>query len=62
VETEYGPGRVDIGSNENTALWHELGTSKMPARAVLLPAATENIKEIEAIVGGAVVALSGGSK
>jgi len=58
-----GVGEVTIGSNLSVALFHELGTSKMPARPVLLPAATENIDKIKLIVGGEVyLALSGGRK
>jgi hypothetical protein len=60
-EHSVGVNEVAIGSNDDKAVWHELGTSKMPARPVLFPAAHEKIPEILAIVGTDVcIALSGG--
>lgn len=44
-----------IGSESNIALYHELGTSKMPERPVLGPAAFKNKEKIRAILGAAAV-------
>jgi phage gpG-like protein len=42
------PNRGEVGTNDETAEFHEYGTSKMPARPFMLPAALEAFKEIEA--------------
>lgn len=44
-----------IGSDNPTAEYHEFGTSKMPARPVLGPAAFENKEAIHQLVGEAAV-------
>ena len=48
-----GSGGADLG---DMMVWHELGTSKMPARPVLGPAAFRNKERIQRIVGEAAVA------
>lgn len=51
---------AEVGSNEDKAVWHELGTSRMPARSFLASSARDKEDEIVEIVGGAVViALTG---
>ena len=52
VESEE---RGHVGSNNDKAVWHELGTSRIPARPFLLPAALESVPLIEAITGETVV-------
>lgn len=44
-----------IGSPDQTMVWHELGTSKMPPRPVMGPAALRNKAKIEQILGMAIV-------
>jgi phage gpG-like protein len=44
-----------IGSNEDVAVWQELGTNKIPPRPFLGTALYESIDDIKKIVGGAVV-------
>jgi HK97 gp10 family phage protein len=51
-----------IGSNEDKMIYHEFGTSRIPPRPVLGPAAFRNKEKIRAIIGEAVVTgLIGGS-
>jgi len=45
-----------IGSDDDVAVFHEFGTSKMPARPVLGPAAFRNKDVIQKLVGAALVA------
>ena len=42
-----------VGSNEDKALWHNLGTARVPARPTLVPAALRKRHEIEHAVGRA---------
>lgn len=50
-----------IGSDNDKAVWFELGTDKMPARSVLGMAAVNKADQIVKYIGGAtVVALTGG--
>jgi phage gpG-like protein len=52
-----------IGSTSEIMVFHEMGTSKMPPRPVLGPAAVRNEKTIEKVIGAAVVAgLIGGAR
>ena len=45
-----------VGSTDPTLIYHEFGTEKMPPRPVLGPAVFKSRKEIERILGRAVVA------
>lgn len=45
-----------VGSKDDKLVYHEFGTSKMPARPVLGPAAFRNKAMIQKLVGAAVVA------
>lgn len=50
-----------IGSTDPVMVFHEFGTSKMPARPVLGPAAFRNKAEIEGLIGeAAIIGLVGG--
>jgi phage gpG-like protein len=51
-----------VGSNNDKAVWHELGTSKIPARTFLLGAAIAKLPEITAMAGQTVVARIRGVK
>jgi phage gpG-like protein len=55
-----------VGSNDERALWHELGTSHVPPRSFLAHSAQESGPEIEKmvakVVGGAIAASIGGSR
>jgi HK97 gp10 family phage protein len=52
-----------IGSTDPVMVFHEFGTSKMPARPVMGPAAFTNKAAIEKLIGAAVVAgLVGGDQ
>jgi len=44
-----------IGSKMDIAAWHEFGTSRMPERPVLGPAAFRNKEKIKAVFGSSVV-------
>jgi hypothetical protein len=44
-----------VGSTDETMLYHELGTSKMPPRPVLGPAIVRSERKVEAIVGRSLV-------
>jgi phage gpG-like protein len=47
---------AEVGSNDDKALWHELGTTRgIPPRPVLSTAAIKKIPEIIAVTGEAVV-------
>jgi HK97 gp10 family phage protein len=51
---------VKVGSNSDKAFWHELGTSKMPARPSLSGAAQHKEHEVvDVIVNNVVKALTG---
>lgn len=53
---------VVIGSTDDVMIYHEFGTSKMPARPVLGPAAHNSKHVIEELVGAAIVtAVVGGN-
>lgn len=43
--------RIVIGSNDERMIWHEMGTSRMPPRAVLGPALYEKRHEVAKIIG-----------
>jgi hypothetical protein len=45
------PKMVKVGSTDRKALFHELGTSKMPARAFIGPAMAENMPQNMIIIG-----------
>jgi phage gpG-like protein len=55
-----------IGSNDDRAVWHELGTSRVPPRSFLAHSAMESGPEIEKMVartvGGAIAASLSGSR
>lgn len=42
---------VEVGSNDPKATWHELGTSRVPPRPVLLPAVLAKEKEVAKHIG-----------
>jgi hypothetical protein len=51
-----------VGSNNDKAVWHELGTSRLPPRSFLMGAAVKMEDKIHKMAGRAVVALiAGGS-
>lgn len=41
-----GPNSVDVGSNNQKAVWHELGTTKAPPRSFLVKAAQTKEPEV----------------
>jgi phage gpG-like protein len=41
-----GHGRAVVGSNEDTAVWQELGTSRIPPRSFLVSSAMRSEKEL----------------
>ncbi len=49
------PRSVSIGSNDDKAVWQELGTATIPARSFLMGAALHKKDEILHIVGDAAV-------
>jgi hypothetical protein len=55
-----------VGSNDERALWHEVGTTHVPPRSFLAHSAQESGPEIEKmvakVVGGAIAACIGGSR
>lgn len=53
---EVHPGEAIIGSTDPTMVYHEFGTSKMSARAVLGPALFRNIEKVQQLVGHAAAA------
>lgn len=46
---------AEIGSNNDKMVYHEFGTTKMPPRPVLGPAAFRNKEKIERLIGHAAV-------
>ena len=46
---------AEIGSNDDKMIYHEFGTTKMPPRPILGPAAYRNKHKIEMILGHATV-------
>jgi len=55
IEYEVGALEAVIGSKLQKAAWFEFGTSKMPMRPVIGPAAFRNKKKIQKTLGIAVV-------
>jgi HK97 gp10 family phage protein len=55
IQHQVGGLEAEIGSNDDKMVYHEFGTSKMPARPVLGPAAFRNKRKIEQIIGHAAV-------
>lgn len=53
---------VCIGSNEDTAVWQELGTSRIPPRSFLVGAATHKADEVVKAIGTKVHKLLIGAK
>jgi phage gpG-like protein len=49
-----------VGSNNDKAVWHELGTSKIPARSFLMGAAVRMEPQIHAMAARAVMAVMRG--
>jgi phage gpG-like protein len=45
---------AQVGSNNDKAVWHELGTSRVPPRPFLAPAAAEKGREAAKVMGVAV--------
>lgn len=43
---------LEVGSNEDKALWFELGTRNQPPRSFLVGALTHKMDEVEEIIGG----------
>lgn len=50
-ERTVGHHEAQVGSNSDKAVWHELGTSRMPPRPVLVKAATNKEGEVRKILG-----------
>lgn len=50
-QRSVGRNEARVGSNEDTAVFHELGTSKMPPRPVLITAARHEEGEIRHLLG-----------
>lgn len=57
-----GDLEAQIGSNNQKAVWHELGTSKAPPRPFLEPAMKAKIDEILEVIGVAVHGHLSGTK
>jgi hypothetical protein len=55
----HGP-EGHVGSDNDKAVWHELGTAKIPARSFLVGAALHMQDKIHAMAGKAVIAVLGG--
>lgn len=55
-KVDHGALELAVGSPDEKMVFHEFGTSKMPARPVLGPAAFRNKSAIQRLVGAAVVA------
>lgn len=55
IRREVAGNEAVVGSDEEKMVWHELGTSKMPARPVLGPAAFKNQEAIGKLIGAHVV-------
>lgn len=55
-ETSLAELETVIGSKEPVMLYQEVGTSRMPPRPVLGPAALRHIKAIQTLIAGAVLA------
>jgi hypothetical protein len=53
----HGHESVEIGSDNNKALWHERGTSRIPPRPFLSTALMHKTPEILKLVGDSYVAL-----
>lgn len=49
-----------IGSNNDKAVWHELGTAKMPARSFLMGAAIQKRDEVVKAIGKHIVKMISG--
>jgi HK97 gp10 family phage protein len=61
ISHEIDGDEAAIGSPDDTMVYHEFGTSKMPPRPVLGPAVYRNKEKIQKILGQALVAgLMGG--
>lgn len=60
IEHTVHGNEAHIGSNDDKAVWHELGTATIPPRSFLMGAAVAKEKEVVDKIGRAVVAhLSG---
>lgn len=55
IEHAVGAGEAAIGSNNDKAVWQELGTDKIPPRSFLGSAAVENAEAVKKIVGETIV-------
>jgi HK97 gp10 family phage protein len=55
IEHTVGHDEARIGSNNDKALWHELGTSRIPPRPFLMGAAKAKEKEVADLLGHQVV-------
>jgi phage gpG-like protein len=52
IERDVQHDAAYVGSNSKKAVWHELGTSRIPPRPFLATAATAKTAEIGEMVGG----------
>jgi phage gpG-like protein len=52
IEREVQHDAAYVGSNSKKAVWHELGTSRIPPRPFLATAAAAKTEEIGNLVGG----------
>lgn len=56
IEHKVDGSEAYIGSDNDKAVWHELGTAKIPARSFLVGAAQHKEKEVGHLIGQKVVA------
>lgn len=56
IGRKIGHGEAVVGSDNDKAVWHELGTSKTPPRPFLSGAAAAKEAEVQAIMGKKFVA------
>jgi phage gpG-like protein len=60
IEHVLGHGEAWVGSNNEKALWHEFGTSRVPPRPFFQGAINAKQTEIEEVFGGIIMKAFGG--